>query len=183
MAIKRGSKRGVKESKAEISNFHVINNYESLVETTQDLNEKKQELEHLKKRVFELESEINRKEPEQIQDTNLIQESGKIPEKSEIKKKGIRALVILIIILLIIDIGSLYFYYKPDLSGFFKSSTGNIIDNNDFEKTGKCSDGTVSNTCSKNKPYFCYEGDLIKKAATCGCPSGYKVSFQDCMKV
>jgi len=33
----------------------------------------------------------------------------------------------------------------------------------------KCSDGTLYDSCSADKPYFCDEGDLVEDCDTCGC--------------
>jgi hypothetical protein len=40
------------------------------------------------------------------------------------------------------------------------------------QKGQKCSDGTLFNQCSTNKPFYCENGNLINKCSTCGCPSG-----------
>ena len=40
------------------------------------------------------------------------------------------------------------------------------------QKEQKCSDGTLFNQCSTNKPSYCENGNLINKCSTCGCPSG-----------
>jgi chemotaxis protein histidine kinase CheA len=40
------------------------------------------------------------------------------------------------------------------------------------QKGQKCSDGTLYNQCSVNKPFYCEAGNLINKCSTCGCPSG-----------
>ncbi|MBI5159349.1 hypothetical protein HY992_04475 [Candidatus Micrarchaeota archaeon] len=45
-------------------------------------------------------------------------------------------------------------------------------------QTATCNDGTVSGTCSSNKPFYCMGGKLVQKASTCGCPSG-KVAVND----
>jgi len=39
------------------------------------------------------------------------------------------------------------------------------------QKEQKCSDGTLYNQCSANKPFYCENGNLIDKCSTCGCPS------------
>ena len=86
----------------------------------------------------------------------------------------VKSLLILVILLIILDAVSLYFYYKPDL---FSSS-------NNYSSDGpNCKDGTPYDECAKEKPYFCYQGELLKSAFSCGCPEGYEVNFQDCVKV
>ena len=46
-----------------------------------------------------------------------------------------------------------------------------------------CSDGTLYNHCSKEKPYYCLNGTLIKKASICGCPTDYKIRGDDCEEI
>ena len=116
---------------------------------------------------------------QEIKTNPVTETSGKKPMKKEVK-----VLVILVIILLIIDVLSLYLYYKPDLSGFtdfFKFKSAKAIEESNNSK--QCKDGTFYDNCSKNKPYYCYNGELLKKAANCGCPKGYNVDFQDCKKI
>jgi len=96
----------------------------------------------------------------------------KVPE-AENKKSLSKVLVILIIILIILDTTSLYVYYKPDLFSSDKENSDEL----------KCSDGTPYDECTENKPYYCYQGELLKSAFNCGCPKGYDVDFQDCKKI
>ncbi|MDD5193273.1 MAG: hypothetical protein PHF67_01680 [Candidatus Nanoarchaeia archaeon] len=119
---------------------------------------------------------INQPEQSILKESPVMETSEKKPIRKEV-----RVLVILVIILLIIDCLSLYLYYKPDLSDIFKFRSGGTIGSPN--SSNKCQDGTAYDNCSKDKPLYCYNGELIKKAATCGCPSGYKVDFQDCKKV
>jgi len=107
-------------------------------------------------------------------------ESGEdvLEKKVEKKKDYIFILVILLIILLVIDIITLYFF-RPDLFNFLKFQPKVIeVD----KEVLRCSDGTPYDSCSKNKPYYCHNGELLKKAYTCGCPEGYITDFQDCKK-
>jgi hypothetical protein len=96
-------------------------------------------------------------------------------------KNYLGLLVFLIILILVVDSVSLIVYYKPKMD-FIKNTINNL---NGLRQIGlnKCSDGTIVNTCSKNKSYYCYEGNLVQKAYTCGCPSGYKVDFQSCVNI
>ncbi len=107
--------------------------------------------------------------------------SEKPAEQTQEKKKSyVGWLIFLIIILIALDLISLYIFYKPDLTGFadfFKFKQAKVID--DIQK---CEDGTAYNSCSNNKPYYCYEGDLMKNANLCGCPEGYVIDFQTCKK-
>ena len=38
----------------------------------------------------------------------------------------------------------------------------------------KCTDGTIYNSCSKNKPLLCKQGKLTKNCQKCKCPEGYE---------
>jgi hypothetical protein len=104
-----------------------------------------------------------------------------VPKKE--KSGYAKFLVILIIILVVIDVISLIAYFQPDFSKVVKFSNSNssLPANKSTIKT-KCSDGTALNSCSKNKPSYCYQGDLVSKANLCGCPSGYTLDFQSCVK-
>jgi len=44
-----------------------------------------------------------------------------------------------------------------------------------------CSDGTIYNECSSNKPFFCNNGQLVEKASQCGCPTGKEVQVDNCI--
>ena len=138
--------------------------------------EKESEIEALKMRVDDLSQDIDK----------YINKRNKRIEKSSTRKynkKYVWILICLIIIILIIDIVSLFVYYKPDLSSFMKSNnSSSALSNNKPGISNKCSDGTAEGTCSKTKPMFCYIGTLIKKSSMCGCPTGYKQDFQDCVK-
>lgn len=48
---------------------------------------------------------------------------------------------------------------------------GNLLNLNESKifKLESCGDGTFYNTCSLNKPYYCFGGVLIEKASICGC--------------
>ena len=137
---------------------------------------KKSEIEVLKQRVEELGKDI---------DKYINKRTRRIerPIAKKYNRKYVWILVMLIIILLVVDVISMIAYYKPDLSGFFKSNNPNSSSSSN--KTGigtKCSDGTIEGSCSKIKPMFCYQGKLMKSAKMCGCPTGYKQDFQDCVK-
>ncbi len=145
----------------------------------------KEDFEDIKKRIRELEKEVDRRFKAEEKINQEKQDSDKTDNVFD-KKKYVRILVILVIIILVMDIIALVAYYKPDFSGIFKSSSGNNADSdsspNNVAARGECKDGTREGECSRNKPYFCYQGELVKKAAGCGCPSGYKLDFQDCKK-
>lgn len=54
-------------------------------------------------------------------------------------------------------------YYSPGGSGGFTTP--------EKEKPKNCSDGTLYNQCSPNRPSYCVNGTLIKKCFICGCES------------
>ncbi len=117
---------------------------------------------------------------------------GKAETKSDIEnkpvnisKKPIKLLVILVIILIIVDFLSLIFYIKPDFSSWKFNFVGSTQEKNasEYLQEGKCEDGTPFNACSDTLPLFCYNGELLDKAFSCGCPSGYVVEFQGCRRV
>ena len=89
--------------------------------------------------------------------------------------KPFKLLIFLIILVVILDATAIFMYYKPNLLHASNSQTE--------IKEGQCEDSTPYNECSKNKPYFCYNGELLEKAFTCGCPPGYRINFQNCKKV
>ncbi len=125
--------------------------------------EKKEEIRKLRERLEKLEKEMEEEDA----------------SKKKENKKYLRVLVLLIVIIILVDAVSLIAYYKPDLSGLIKFN----IPNNDSANSGECSDGTLEGSCSKNKPFFCYEGELLKNAKICGCPESYELDFQDCVRV
>jgi len=45
----------------------------------------------------------------------------------------------------------------------------------------QCSDQTLYNQCSINKPYFCSNGNLIENCNTCGCPTGKECQNNQCI--
>lgn len=100
-----------------------------------------------------------------------IDEAGEkvdAPRNKNSEKEGDIGEWILLILVVALVIGGI-FYFKH-----WQAESARIAN------LPKCSDGTLYNECSTNKPYYCYEGDLVRKAATCGCPEGYPVNFQDC---
>lgn len=99
---------------------------------------------------------------------------------SKKERHYVRTAVILLILLIILDIVFLVYFLKPDLS-FLKFNTGKVVEGVSTNLS-KCEDGTLEGKCSGNKPFYCYNGELIKSAYNCGCPEGYKLKFQDCVK-
>jgi len=137
----------------------------------------------------EIKEELKKELREDVFKEETEKEFSEKPTEKKIQKKkksyaGI--LVFLIILILVLDLVSFYFYYKPNLNLNFINSIKSKINSaspNISSNTDKCKDGTAYDQCSKEKPYYCYNGELLKKAYTCGCPSGYKVDFQDCKKI
>ncbi len=60
--------------------------------------------------------------------------------------------------------------------------TFNVTGFTEYSATGSCSDGTLYGECSTQKPRYCFNGTLVNRAGTCGCPSGYEVSGNDCIE-
>ncbi len=57
------------------------------------------------------------------------------------------------------------------------------INRNYGEPPKKCSDNTRYNECSQNKPYYCEDGNLVKKASICGCPQGLQINGTECVQI
>lgn len=150
----------------------MVNKKEGMASPSKDRDYKrKEEIEDLKRRISKLEEEYGDFEEEK-------------PISKKESKKYVRVLVILIVILLVVDVISLIAYYKPDIAGFFKSDGKDDSGSNSNGSAvgGRCNDGTKEGECSTNKPYFCYEGQLLLNAPACGCPSGYVIDFRSCKK-
>ncbi len=64
---------------------------------------------------------------------------------------------------------------------------GNDIKINEYSNpvlpTLTCSDGTLYNKCSQNKPFYCDKGKLINASFECGCPEGYKEKNDSCEQI
>lgn len=130
-------------------------------------------------KIRELEREIEKlrkeDEPDYFED-----EENKEDSESVEKRKYVNVLVLLVILVIVIDLIAFIYYIKPDFD-FLKFKSSNVVSNGNTKPVnGKCSDGTKEGACSTNKPYICYNGELLKSAYACGCPEGYKVDFQDC---
>ena len=50
-----------------------------------------------------------------------------------------------------------------------------------FQKIPICGDGSFYNGCSLNKPYYCENGTLIKKASICDCPDNLTKKGYSCI--
>ncbi len=53
--------------------------------------------------------------------------------------------------------------------------------NSNFQTVPTCGDGTFYNTCSLDKPYYCYTGILTKNVLSCGCPDVLTRQGIDCV--
>lgn len=125
------------------------------------------EIERLKKRIERLEKEVG-------------ENKEKFYEEKKEKKKYIKILIVLVVLMLIIDVSFLIFYFRPN---FFSWKAEPNITSDNYSKEKKCVDGTPYGKCSERKPFYCYNGELLKNAMVCGCPEGYKIDFQDCKKI
>ena len=106
------------------------------------------------------------------------------------RKKYLGILITLIVLVLLVDLISVFAYYQPSMtirlpniilpSFLCKCNVASNVNTSSVTKPGYCKDGTADSTCSSNKPYYCYNGELLKNANACGCPSGYIQDFQDC---
>lgn len=50
-----------------------------------------------------------------------------------------------------------------------------------LEEDNLCGDGTLYDSCSLTKPYFCKDGKLIELPSTCGCPEGFATMVKTCL--
>lgn len=115
---------------------------------------------------------------EKIEEVDEEQLDEKVENDDNNPKNYIKILIGLVLIVLVLDGIVLFYYYRTEVfnvSGFFTK-------NNISELNKGCSDGTLENTCSKTKPYFCVNGELVEAGYTCGCPGGYTREFQKCVK-
>ena len=46
----------------------------------------------------------------------------------------------------------------------------------------RCSDGTILGECSKNKPYYCFDGMLVIRCTKCGCRRGFECVNDECVE-
>jgi len=112
--------------------------------------------------------------------SNNVEDKEDLIDKGEDRigdgRKYVKTLIVLVLIVLVLDGVSLFFYYNPS---FFK--TNGFVVNDGSNLSGECSDGTPFESCSKEKPYYCSGGQLVKAGFTCGCPEGYRLDFQNCI--
>jgi hypothetical protein len=125
---------------------------------------------------------------EEVCDGSLEQEEIKqeVSEKPASKVRGRKAfwiITVLIVIVLVIDVIAVIYYSNPNFVTDIKTTTGSVVKSFGNNGGNKCNDGTVYDSCSKEKPLYCYNGELLAKAPICGCPNGYEVDFQTCKKV
>jgi len=70
---------------------------------------------------------------------------------------------------------------------FFLFSGGfglfDLVKNNLYQQEKTCGDGTLYNSCSNTKPYFCSDGKLIDLAPLCTCPSGFVQKDYICIPI
>jgi hypothetical protein len=87
--------------------------------------------------------------------------------KKKVKQISKKNLIIIISIAFILIISGIYFF--------------NFAKENYSKKVPTCGDGTLYETCSLRKPYFCLEGILVEKASVCGCPDILKEQEELCI--
>ena len=83
-------------------------------------------------------------------------------------KRNYLPIVFLILLVLLLILVVVLFFYPLDLTKAEKESL--VL----------CGDSTFYDSCSLDKPYYCSEGILIKKASLCGCEEGQKIG-EDCI--
>ena len=110
----------------------------------------------------------------------LDSKKEKIVLKEGRPRGAIRLLIVLVLIVLILDFSVIFYYNFPFSASGFSIKKDNLT--NSEEIVGDCSDGTLENTCSKTKPYYCSNGKLVEAGYSCGCPAGYTRQFQSCIK-
>lgn len=102
---------------------------------------------------------------EESSETQINQERDKQKIKEFFLKNKRNAFILIgIIILLGIVICALILFHQP------KS----------LQKILSCGDGTLYNTCSLTKPYYCHSGKLILNASVCGCPKNFTSIGNSC---
>ena len=107
------------------------------------------------------------------------------PNEPSLKRNYVKLLIWLIVIVLVMDVFVFIFYFDHSFFSIFGSafsSSGFFVKNFTGNSNNHCSDGTLYGKCSTNKPYLCYEGELVESAYSCGCPNGYVRDFQRCIK-
>lgn len=104
---------------------------------------------------YESEYEEHPKKPKHIEK----HEEPKIEKKTNHTKYVVGGLAIIFIIYLLLNFSGTNLFF------------GNVLN---------CSDGTLYNHCSKEKPYYCFDGTLIKNSTFCGCPYDYRIKGNDC---
>ncbi len=57
----------------------------------------------------------------------------------------------------------------------------NLFNKGNYYKGNVCGDGTLYNTCSPVKPYFCLAGKFVERASKCGCPEGFRSKGDMCI--
>jgi hypothetical protein len=84
--------------------------------------------------------------------------------KMKIKKRaiGFKYFLIILLVIMILVLVAIYIAYKSS-------------------KILACNDGTIYDSCSLIKPYYCEEGVLIEKASVCGCSNLTKISGDACI--
>jgi hypothetical protein len=105
----------------------------------------------------------------------------------KIKKK----VMVMIIFLFLVGCNPVAIDEQDDFENLEKIDTENIVDKVIVEENvveeliekpvQRCNDGTIYSECSSQKPYYCLNGNIIKKASVCGCPENQIASNENCV--
>jgi len=87
------------------------------------------------------------------------------PDDDPPRRRHLKFIILGLAVLLLV----LILYFRDDVTIFLKQL--------------KCNDDTFYNRCSENKPYYCLNGTLIKKASVCGCRYAYRADGEECKKI
>jgi predicted nucleic acid binding AN1-type Zn finger protein len=84
----------------------------------------------------------------------------------------------------LILIGYLFFLIFSNFMPVFVSNSQTLIKTLNYNISNYfCSDWTLVNTCSLNKPFYCKNGTLIENISFCGCPYEKTVQGDECISI
>ncbi|MEK6760304.1 MAG: hypothetical protein AABX93_00080 [Nanoarchaeota archaeon] len=78
-----------------------------------------------------------------------------------------KVMIFSFVVIALLFIGTMWFLLESPKSVFYKDNL--------------CGDGSLENTCSDMKPYFCYNGVLSENAIVCGCDETLSISGNSCV--
>jgi predicted nucleic acid binding AN1-type Zn finger protein len=86
--------------------------------------------------------------------------------------------------LILLSLGIYFFNINPSFLPNLISNPESLINNlNNNLSNYFCSDWTLMNTCSLNKPFYCNNGTLIENVSSCGCPYEKIAQGDKCISV